>query len=263
MLSKILNAVDSCLVRILQSRVLLIFRTARTVEPWQVAIFHRPSNSKDTMKLSIAALLIASASAFAPNAMEVWIVKSRNSSTNASAVAHLHNGPSNGPSRRLWLHCRCCSCGCSHYWYVSISDFVYFKYSNTIHTASADGAVSGATVGRARGIYGNRIAALKEAVDKGDLAAVAQEKNAFVLFNSGVYPGAKNKDLKAAAVEGTNAIFAAIRNGDKAGLKSAYTAYVGANEISPLPDVKNSNGQGYSGDFDYRSRTSAGAIYVR
>ena len=57
----------------------------------------------------------------------------------------------------------------------------------------ADGSVSLATVARARGKYGFRILALKDAVEKGDLAAVAAEKNAFVLFVSGVYAQAGNQ----------------------------------------------------------------------
>ena len=55
--------------------------------------------------------------------------------------------------------------------------------------AFADGAVSTATIARARGIYGGRILDLKDAVAKGDLAAVKAEKNAFVLFASGAYRG--------------------------------------------------------------------------
>jgi hypothetical protein len=129
--------------------------------------------------------------------------------------------------------------------------------------ASADGAVSAATVNRARGIYGDRIAALKSAVEKGDLDAIVAEKNAFVLFNSGAYPTAKSKQQKKAAIEGTNAIFKAIKAGDKAAVKSAYNSYVAANDISPLPAVDANKGQGYSGDFDFRVRTKAGAIYVR
>merc|ERR1719252_287969 len=78
--------------------------------------------------------------------------------------------------------------------------------------ASADGAVSTATVARSRGIYGGRIAALSGAVSKGDFAAVADEKNAFILFNSGAYqlktPAAKA--AKAVAQEGTANIFAAV-----------------------------------------------------
>lgn len=59
--------------------------------------------------------------------------------------------------------------------------------------AFADGAVSGATKNRARGIYGNRIAALRKAVDAGDFGAVVAEKNAFILFNSGALKGDKEK----------------------------------------------------------------------
>ena len=129
--------------------------------------------------------------------------------------------------------------------------------------ASADGAVSVATVTRARGIYGDRIASLKAAVEKGDLDAVVAEKSAFVLFNSGAYPGAKNKQLKKSAIEGTNAVFKAVKAGDKAAVKAAYNSYVAANDIKPLPVVDSNKGQGYSGDFDFRVRTKAGAVYVR
>ncbi|KAG7369716.1 hypothetical protein IV203_027462 [Nitzschia inconspicua] len=129
--------------------------------------------------------------------------------------------------------------------------------------ASADGAISAATIQRAKFTYGSRIAALKSAVSKGDFGAVAAEKNAFVLFNSGVYPRAKDKDAKNAAIAGTNAIFAAIRSKDTAALKAAYDSYVTANDIkepAPLsPDV----GQGYSSDYDYRVRTKQAAVYVR
>jgi Photosystem II Psb31 protein len=129
--------------------------------------------------------------------------------------------------------------------------------------ASADGAVSSGTVLKAKTVYGGRIAELKSAVDKGDFDAVVAEKNAFILFNSGAYPSAKNKDAKNKAIAGTNDIFAAIKKGDKAALKSAYTSYVASNDIKPFPKVANKNGQGYSSDFDYRRLTSAGAIYVR
>jgi len=127
--------------------------------------------------------------------------------------------------------------------------------------ASADGAVSKATIGRSRGIYGSRIAALQSAVDAGDFAAVANEKNAFILFNSGVY--AKDKGRKSAAVSATNEIFAAIRAQDKTSLKSAFSAYRASNNIDEMPDVSNNDGQGFSNDYDYRARTKAGAIYQR
>lgn len=129
--------------------------------------------------------------------------------------------------------------------------------------ASADGAISTATVQRAKFTYGSRIDALKSAVASGDFAAVAAEKNAFILYNSGAYPGAKSKAKKAAAIEGTNAIFAAIRSKDKAALKSAYDSYIVANEIPNFAAVDSSSGQGYSSDYDYRVRTPQAAIYVR
>lgn len=124
--------------------------------------------------------------------------------------------------------------------------------------ANADGAVSAASINRARGIYGDRIAALEAAVAKGDFAAVAAEKNAFILFNSGAYPTTKDKANKAAAIDGTNKIFAAIRSKDTGALKSAYGDYVKANSISPLPNVDSATGQGYSSDYDFRVRSKAG-----
>ena len=129
--------------------------------------------------------------------------------------------------------------------------------------ALADGAVSAATVQRSKFQYGSRIAALKDAVASGDFGAVADEKNAFVLFNSGAYPTAKNKSKKAAAIEGTNAIFAAIRAKDKAALKKAYDSYVAANDIKAPSPLDANKGQGYSSDYDYRVRTPQAAVYVR
>jgi hypothetical protein len=129
--------------------------------------------------------------------------------------------------------------------------------------ASADGAVSAATITKAKIVYGSRIAALKDAVEKGDFKAVAAEKSAFILFNSGAYPTAKDKSKKAAAIEGVNAIFSAIRSGDKAALKSAYSAYVAANGIKPLPKVDGATSQSYSSDYSYLVKTPAAAVYVR
>jgi len=125
--------------------------------------------------------------------------------------------------------------------------------------ALADGARSAATAERAKGIYGQRIAALESAVNKGDFGAVAAEKNAFILYNSGAI---SDKAKKAAAVKGTNEIFAAIRAQDAGALKSAYSAYKSANGIS-LAAVDKNAGQGVSSDYDYKSRTSLGAIYQR
>lgn len=129
--------------------------------------------------------------------------------------------------------------------------------------ASADGAISKATIQRARFTYGSRIGALKDAVAKGDFGAVAAEKNAFVLFNSGAYPRAKDKDSKSAAIAGTNAIFAAIRSKDTAALKKAYDSYVTANDIKEPSALDADRGQGYSSDYDYRVKTKQAAIWIR
>jgi len=124
--------------------------------------------------------------------------------------------------------------------------------------AAADGAISAATIQRAKFLYGGRIAELKKAVEAGDFAAIADEKNAFVLFNSGAYPLLKDKAKKAEAIAATNEIFKGIRSGDKAAVKAAYSKYVAANDIKPIPAVDANKGQGYSGDYDYKVRSPAG-----
>lgn len=120
--------------------------------------------------------------------------------------------------------------------------------------ALADGAKSAATVSRARGIYGQRIAALEDAVSKGDFGAVAAEKNAFILYNSGAIT---SKDKQAAAVKQTNAIFAAIRGKDAGALKKAYGDYKSAQDIAVIV-VDKEKGQGYSNDYDFKTRTNLG-----
>jgi len=129
--------------------------------------------------------------------------------------------------------------------------------------ASADGAISAATIQRSRYTYGSRIADLKAAVDGGDFGAVAEEKNAFILFNSGAYPRSKDKSKKAAAIAATNDIFKAIRSKDKSALKSAYDSYVASNDIAAYGALSADSGQGYSSDYDYRVRTKQAAIWVR
>jgi Photosystem II Psb31 protein len=129
--------------------------------------------------------------------------------------------------------------------------------------ASADGAVSTASITKAKVVYGSRIAALKPAVEKGDFAALVAEKNAFILFNSGAYPTAKQKPAKKAAIEQVNAIFSAVRKGDKAAVKAAYDKYVAANEIKDVLSASASGGQTYSSDFGYVVKTKAASVYVR
>lgn len=115
--------------------------------------------------------------------------------------------------------------------------------------AFADGAVSSATIARARGIYGARIEGLKPAVDKGDTAAVLAEKNAFTLFNSGVY--ATNK-AKFATAEGlAKAVLDAASAGDAAALKSAYADYIKYTVVKSGFKATD-DGQGMSSEFDYK-----------
>jgi hypothetical protein len=129
--------------------------------------------------------------------------------------------------------------------------------------AFADGAVSNGTRLKARVIYGARILDLEAAVKAGDFKAVAAEKNAFVLFNSGVYSSPKTKTEKKQAIKDVNAIFAAIRSKDQAALSTAYKAYVADNNIVAIPDLDGGKVQSYSSDFGYLAKTKSAAIYVR
>ncbi|CAN0383582.1 unnamed protein product, partial [Hapterophycus canaliculatus] len=117
--------------------------------------------------------------------------------------------------------------------------------------AFADGAKSGATQARARGIYGGRIAALKGAVDKGDTAAVLNEQNVFRLFNSGVYSTDKAKFAK--AEELAKEVVAAASQNDAKAMKDSYAAYVKYTEKkSGYSGV--GDGQGFGSEFDYKNR---------
>ena len=99
-------------------------------------------------------------------------------------------------------------------------------------------------------------------MEKGDFDAVAAEKNAFILFNSGAYPGAKRKAFKKAAIKQTNDIFSAVKSQDAKALKEAYNAYLAANSITAPPVADKKSTQGFSGDFDYKVRTSAGCVIL-
>ena len=110
--------------------------------------------------------------------------------------------------------------------------------------------------------YGSRIFKLKGA----STAAVIEEKNAFILFNSGAYqlktPAAKA--AKAVAQEGTADIFAAVDAKDAGKLKAAYAAYT-KNAGIDLSPAKESvmGGQGFGSDYDWKNRTPKGTVYQR
>ena len=129
--------------------------------------------------------------------------------------------------------------------------------------ASADGAISSASKTKAKVVYGSRIAALKDAVAAGDFKAIVEEKNAFILFNSGVYPTPKEKGAKKVAIDQVNAIFSAIRKGDKGEVKKAYDAYIKTQDISNVLAKSAGEGQSYSSDFGYTVKSNAAAVYVR
>jgi len=133
-------------------------------------------------------------------------------------------------------------------------------------SAVADGAVSAATVARARGIYGGRILALEDAVAKGNLAAVADEKNAFTLFVSGVYAakGEKIAATKAKAKAASDTLFAAVEKGDTSGAKAAYKDFLSVADIAkPYTGKDLAYSQGYSTEYDWKYKTPKGTIYVR
>lgn len=117
--------------------------------------------------------------------------------------------------------------------------------------AFADGAKSLATQSRARGVYGNRIAVLQSAVDKGDSAAVLGEQNVFALFNSGVYSTDKKKFAQ--ADELAKAVVSAARAGDGGELKKSYAAYVKFTEKKSGYNGAG-DGQGFGSEFDYKNR---------
>ncbi|CAM9539837.1 unnamed protein product [Ectocarpus fasciculatus] len=126
--------------------------------------------------------------------------------------------------------------------------------------AFADGAKSLATQSRARGIYGNRIAALKGAVDKGDTAAVLSEQNVFRLFNSGVYSTDKAKFAE--AEELAKGVVQAASAGDAKALKDSYAAYMKYTEKKSGYNGAG-DGQGFGSEFDYKNRTPLGTVYQR
>lgn len=111
-----------------------------------------------------------------------------------------------------------------------------------------------------------RIADLKDAVNKGDFAAVLAEKNAFDLFNSGAYAqkSAITKAQKAVAVTETKNIMEAIASKNAQQLKTSYAAYVKNAGIEDQNSaLRLADGQGYSTDYDWKVRTKKGVIYQR
>lgn len=120
--------------------------------------------------------------------------------------------------------------------------------------AFADGAKSLATQARARGIYGGRVEALKDAVAKGDTAAVLAEKNAFTLFVSGAYSTTKGKKAEASKLAG--AVISAAEAGDAAALKTSYAAFMKYTEVKS--GYKGAgDGQGFGSEFDYKNRCAS------
>eukprot|EP00611_Tribonema_gayanum_P006442 TRINITY_DN1572_c0_g2_i3.p1 TRINITY_DN1572_c0_g2~~TRINITY_DN1572_c0_g2_i3.p1 ORF type:complete len:159 (-),score=66.64 TRINITY_DN1572_c0_g2_i3:315-791(-) len=127
--------------------------------------------------------------------------------------------------------------------------------------AFADGAVSEATVQRAKGIYGDKVLSLAGAVKAGNFEAVAAEKNAITLLASGGF-GMSSKADKKQAQALKNAIFAAIDTKNAAALQSAYGDLI---KLAKIPASTGGGGdtQGYSSDYDWKARTAKGTIYVR
>ena len=83
--------------------------------------------------------------------------------------------------------------------------------------ARADGAVSKATVSRARGIYGAKITALAGAAKAGDLKAFEAERGAFDIFSSSGYARSTLAELweRKEAVKARRIAFHVVRGAKK------------------------------------------------
>ena len=96
--------------------------------------------------------------------------------------------------------------------------------------AQADGANSAATVARAKGIYGSRIAKLAGK----DAAAVAAEENAFTLYLSGAFRAPISGDAKVKKAELTalsKTILKAAKAGDSAGAQAGLKTFIATAKI--------------------------------
>ena len=96
--------------------------------------------------------------------------------------------------------------------------------------AQADGANSAATVARAKGIYGSRIAKLAGK----DAAAVAAEENAFTLYLSGAFRSPISGDAKVKKAELTalsKTILKAAKAGDSAGAQAGLKTFIATAKI--------------------------------
>ena len=104
---------------------------------------------------------------------------------------------------------------------------------------------------------------LQDAVNKGDFDAVADEKNAFELFNSGAYQAAGGvaQAQRAVSVENYGAIKEAVASKNAAGLKAAYKKFIDDADIASL--LEPVSGQGMSADYDWKARGVKGYVYVR
>lgn len=129
--------------------------------------------------------------------------------------------------------------------------------------ALAYGSATAASVARARGLYGERVLALADAVNKGDLKSVAEDVNAFTLFSSGAFgrdafsPAAKEsaqqvKDLKKA-----------LKAKDVGAVQGIYKAFVATGEIKATAPPSGAVYQGASSDYDWKVRGDKGYVYVR
>ena len=132
--------------------------------------------------------------------------------------------------------------------------------------ARADGAVSAATVYRARTGYGNKIRDLKAEAEKGNFAAFDNQKtkNAFDLFISGSNAQKSVTTKARAAVETDlkNKIFAAAAAKDAAGLKAAYNEFYKVADLKE--DFKPSDlGQTGSSGYELTWGTDRQYIYQR
>lgn len=114
--------------------------------------------------------------------------------------------------------------------------------------AFADGANSKATIERAKGIYGSRIARLASASP----AEVLDEANAFTLYITGTCRSVDKKDQKKTLTALAKKITTSAKAGDAAATTAGVKEFIAAEKLTELDRVKGNN-------WDPRQRRNPGA----
>merc|ERR1719420_1720778 len=99
--------------------------------------------------------------------------------------------------------------------------------------------------------YGQKVMALKPAIEKGDLKKVLRSEDVFVLLNRAFQ---MDKEEAGAIDEWTDKLFTAAEKGDKEGAKKAYKQYLAATGLNEedlfLISGKVGDGAGGIGQLD-------------